>query len=162
MDLNKQKDLFSRALVRAVAATAGVRADVPEHDEDSEDMTFASSDTSDAPGRRLSAQLKCSQNITSDTADFQFPLPVKNYNDLRRTDVYIPRILIVVHVPNDPSDWLDPSPAQTLVRHCAYYVDLRGLAETANTSTVSVTIPTEQVFDPDALIRCLAPPGVSL
>src|SRR4051812_17473424 len=83
MDLNAQKDHFSRAVVRAVAAVAGVTATVPEHDQDSIDFTFAAPDTDTEPGARLDAQLKCSQNIEPSNGVFSFDLPVKNYNDLR-------------------------------------------------------------------------------
>jgi Domain of unknown function (DUF4365) len=83
MDLNAQKDYFSRAVVRAVAAAAGVKATVPEQDEDSEDITFAAPDTRTAPGAKLDAQLKCSEAITPHNGSFTYPLPVKNYNDLR-------------------------------------------------------------------------------
>lgn len=83
MDLNSQKDHFSRAVVRAVAATAGVKATVPEQDEDSEDVTFTAPSTVAAPGAKLDAQLKCSQNISPEEGQFSYPLAVKNYNDLR-------------------------------------------------------------------------------
>ena len=164
MDLNSRKDHFSRAVVRAVAATAGVRATVPEHDEDSEDMTFAAPDTDAAPGARLAAQLKCSQNVGPPNGQFFFPLAVKNYNDLRwpAEELYVPRILIVVHVPADPADWMVSDPEKMLLKRCAYWVSLAGAAATKNTSTVSVTIPREQVFDPAALIARLAPPGAAL
>lgn len=162
MDLNSQKDHFSRAIVRAIAATAGVKATVPEHDEDSQDMTFAAADSDTAPGARLDAQLKCSQNINPSGESFTFPLPVKNYNDLRWPVLYVPRILIVVHVPPDPAEWLVTEPEQMTLKRCAYWVSLAGAEPTENTSTVSVNIPTEQVFDPAALLTCLAPPGAAL
>jgi hypothetical protein len=41
MDLNARKDHFSRAVVRAIAAAAGVAATVPEFDQNSEDINFA-------------------------------------------------------------------------------------------------------------------------
>ena len=115
MDLNSQKDHFSRAIVRAIAATAGVKATVPEHDEDSQDMTFAAADSDTAPGVRLDAQLKCSQNINP-SASRSVSLPVKNYNDLRWPVLYVPRILIVVHVPPDPAEWLVTEPEQTTLK----------------------------------------------
>jgi hypothetical protein len=164
MDLNARKDHFSRAIVRAIAATAGVSATVPEHDQDSLDMTFAAPDTAEAPGSKLDAQLKCSHNIAPEAGNFSFPLPVKNYNDLRWPDgdYYVPRILIVVHVPTDPADWLVSDHEKMTLKRCAYWVSLAGAAETTNTSTVSINIPTEQVFDPATLTAKLTPPGASL
>lgn len=164
MDLNAQKDHFSRAIVRAIAATAGVTATVPEHDQDSLDMTYAAPDTSTTPGAKLDAQLKCSHNIQAQGDHFSFPLPVKNYDDLRWPpgSRYVPRILIVVHVPSDPTEWLVSDPEQMTLRRCAYWVSLAGAVETDNTSTVSVSIPIEQVFDPAALTAQLTSPGAAL
>jgi hypothetical protein len=163
MDLNSRKDHFSRAVVRAIAATAGVAATVPEHDQDSIDMTFAASDAV-TPGAKLDAQLKCSQNVEHDGNGFSFALPVKNYDDLRWPEdtLYVPRILIVVHVPPNPADWLISEPEKMTLKRCAYWVSLAGANATENTSTVSVNIPSEQVFDPAALLARLAPPGSAL
>lgn len=161
MDLNAQKDHFSRAVVRAVAAAAGVAATVPEHDQDSIDLVLVAPDTDAAPGPKLDVQLKASQNIDPSGETFSFDLPVKNYNDLRRP-VYVPRILVVVHVPPDPADWLVGDPEKIVLRRCAYWVSLAGAPETTNTSTISVNVPTEHVFDMDALHQNLQPPGAAL
>jgi hypothetical protein len=164
VDLNSQKDHFSRAVVRAIAATAGVKASVPEQDEDSEDVTFRAPDTEEGPGARLDAQLKCSQNCDATDGAFSFPLKVKNYNDLRWPEdkLYVPRILIVVHVPPDPTDWLVSDPEKMVLKRCAYWVSLAGAAPTDNASTVSVKVSTEQVFDPASLTATLASPGATL
>jgi hypothetical protein len=161
MDLNTQKDYFSRAIVRAVAATAGVKATVPELDEDSEDITFAAPDTEAAPGAKLDAQLKCSEKVSTHDGCFSYPVPVKNYNDLRwpRHELFVPRILIVVHVPADPAEWMLSEPEQITLRRCAYWISLAGAEPTGNTSTVTVKISIEQVFDATALLGLLAVPG---
>jgi len=56
LDLAAPKEAFSRAVVRAVAAHAGVMADTPERDMNSIDIRFAAPDTPLAPGARLEAQ----------------------------------------------------------------------------------------------------------
>jgi Domain of unknown function (DUF4365) len=162
MDLNARKDHFSRAVVRAVAATAGVKAIVPEHDEDSVDIAFAAPDTDTGPGAKLDAQLKCSHIIDPSGESFKYSLPVKNYEDLRWPELYVPRILIVVHVPADPAEWLVSEPEMMTLKRCAYWASLAGLGPTTNTSTVSVNILTERVFDPTALLDQLVPPGAAL
>lgn len=126
-------------------------------------MTFVEADSS-SPGAKLDAQLKCSQNIEHDGEAFSYALPVKNYNDLRwpSTELFVPRILIVVHVPVDPADWLVSEPEKMTLKRCAYWVSLAGAEATENTSTVSVRIPSEQVFDPTALRARLSPPGAAL
>lgn len=90
---------------------------------------------------------------------FSYPLPVKNYNDLRKSTLYVPRILIVVHVPSDPAEWIVSDPDKMVVKRCAYWVSLAGAEAITNTSTVSVTIKTEHVFDPNALRDNLKMPG---
>ena len=78
MDLNARKDHFSRAVVRAVAATAGITATIPDHDQDSVDIHFAAPDTDDGPGARLDAQLKCTQNLDRTGGHLPFDLKLKN------------------------------------------------------------------------------------
>lgn len=164
MDLNARKDHFSRAVVRAVSAAAGIVATVPEHDQDSVDMTFAAPDSKDGPGPRLDAQLKCSENLAPSGEAFSFDLKVKNYNDLRHPagSRYVPRILVVVHVPPDPADWFKCDPEQIVMRRCAYWVSLAGAPSTTNTATVAVQIPTAQVFNPESLLGHLRRPGEGL
>lgn len=164
MDVNARKDHFSRAVVRVIAATAGVGATVPELDQDSEDIQFAAPDTGTHPGAKLSAQLKCSEAIDPSGDEFAFELPVKNYNDLRwpPESLYVPRILIVVHVPHDPVEWMVCEPEQMVLRRCAYWLSLAGSGETSNSSSVTVKVPTEQVFDAKALLQNLQPPGAAI
>jgi hypothetical protein len=164
MDLNARKDHFSRAVARAIAAAAGVAASVPEHDQDSIDMCFAAPDSPEGPGPKLDAQLKCSQNVVPNGNAFPFDLGVKNYDDLRwpADSRYVPRILVVVHVPTDPADWFKCDPGQIVMKRCAYWVDLAGEPATTNTDTIRVKVPTAQIFDPGALLENLRRPGEQL
>jgi hypothetical protein len=164
MDLNTRKDHFSRAVVRAIAAAAGVRATVPEQDENSEDITFVAPDGLKGPGPKLDAQLKSTQNVTPQNGSFPYDLKVKNYNDLRyRSDqLFVPRILIVVHVPSDPDDWYKCDSEQIVMRRCAYWVDLAGAPPTQNQATVRIEVPVDQILDPPSLRDRLRPPGAEL
>ena len=159
MQLKDQKDHFSRALARAVAASAGVMADVPEHDEESVDMTFRLSGLPAALPGRLEAQLKCTASPGFRDGQLVYRLDRKNYDDLRKPS-YIPRILIVAHVPSDACDWFRVAhDVNSVVEHCLYWTSLSGLAEVDQTK-ISVRIPTEQVFDRQSLLDQLRPPGV--
>jgi hypothetical protein len=162
MNLNDRKDHFSRAVVRAVAATAGVPATVPEHDHGSRDITFQAVDTQEAVGRALDAQLKCTAGVDTSGDDFSFDLPVHNYQALRKVPRMVPIILVVVVVPDDPDTWVTLDSEQMVLRKCAYWQSLSGFPETDNTSTVAVKIPTSQVFDCNALHANLAEPGEDL
>lgn len=163
MDLNDRMDHFSRAVARAVAACAGVASTVPEHDQDSIDINFVASDT-DRPGAKLDAQLKSSKNITPTNGSFPYELKVKNYNDLRypSEELYVPRILIVVHLPEDPKSWMDGNVDSMTLRHCAYWKNLAGAPETRNQRSISVDMPTDQIFCSDSLLAQMALPGEGL
>jgi hypothetical protein len=90
MDLNQQKEQFSRAYVRAIAAAAGFDVYTPGVDDDSIDLGIAASAKRSRRRPRLELQLKCMARKVTDV--MRFPLGLKNYNDLRR-DCWVPRIL---------------------------------------------------------------------
>lgn len=152
MDLNQQKEQFSFAYVRAVAATAGYGVSQPAVDDDSIDLQIASRSTAGTIKRpRLEIQVKCTADEPLAEDQFAFPLKIKNYNDLRDPNILVPRLLVVVRVPKDVRDWVACSDEQLLLRHCGYWVSLRGMAETPNTQTVSVSLPRNQPFDAEGL-----------
>ena len=152
MDLNQRKEQFSNAYVRAVASVAGYTLAKPEVDDDSIDLMVAQrggSGTVRAP--RLDLQLKCTGQDIINNGSLHFPLKLKNYDDLRADNVLVPRILVVLCVPDDLTDWLEHSEQQMLIRHCAYWVSLRGEAATANTTNITVQIPRLNLFHPTSL-----------
>jgi hypothetical protein len=149
MDLNEQKQQFSHAFVRAVVARCGLAYAVPETDDDSIDATLAlrgGSGTVRSP--KLDLQLKCTASITLTPTHLPFALPIKNYNELRPINVQVPRILVVVLVPDDITKWMDCKEAEFALRQCAYWASLRGLPDTTNTTTETVHLARNQVFDP--------------
>lgn len=152
MDLNQRKEQFSNAYVRAVASVAGFTLAKPEVDDDSIDLMVAQrggSGTVRSP--RLDLQLKCTgQDIISD-GNLHFPLKLKNYEDLRVDNILVPRILVVLCVPDDLTDWIEHSEQQMLIRHCAYWVSLRSEPATTNTTNVTVQIPRLNLFHPASL-----------
>jgi Domain of unknown function (DUF4365) len=164
LDLNAQKDHFSRAVVRAIAAAAGAGATVPELDQNSEDIEFTAPDTADGPGPKLGGQLKCSQNIEPTGETFPYDLPIKNYRELRwpANSLYVPRILVLVHVPPNPEDWFSCDPVQIVMRRCAYWMSLAGQPIVDNAATVRVHVPTAQIFNVEALRENLKRPGEGL
>lgn len=89
---------------------------------------------------RLEVQLKASsQSILRDN-EVPFPLPVKNYEELR-CETMIPRLLVVFVLPEDPNEWLEQREEQMITRRCAYWISLLGRASTNNTTTVTVHVP---------------------
>jgi hypothetical protein len=148
MDLSQKKQEFSRAYVKAVAAVCGYATQEPSVDDDSVDLTLAArggAGTIRSP--KLDLQLKCTSRDVLGEQTVNFPLEIKNYDELRPTNVLVPRILVVVVVPDDLLNWLAHSETELLLRHCGYWFSLRGMLPTANLTTVTVNVPRTQVFD---------------
>jgi hypothetical protein len=70
-------------------------------------------------------------------------------------DFLVPRILVVVLVPPNPSDWLRQSDEELAMRHCGYWVSLRSSPMVSNQQTVTVYIPRTQQLTPAALQQML-------
>ena len=152
MDLNKQKEQFSNAFVVAVAAAAGFVTGQWDVDDDSIDWQIAASGghgTRRSP--RLELQLKCTASPNIADGSIRFPLSAKNYEDLIPENVSVPRILAVVIVPTEVSEWLTLSDGSLILRNCAYWVSLRGREASENEVSVTVDVPLAQRFDVDAL-----------
>src|SRR5688500_13805083 len=117
MDPNAQKEQFSRAYVQAVTAVSGYAWYSPSVDDDSVDFGIAESGgrgTVRSP--RLELQLKWHAAITPGGDHLSFRVKMKNYDDLRDPYVQVPRILVVVLVPDLPADWLTSSESELVVR----------------------------------------------
>lgn len=151
MELNQQKELFSKAYVRAVAAVAGFSIDLLELDFDSIDLQItAGSGDGSVYFPELKLQLKCTSRDVMDGDCIRYPLKLKNYNDLRR-NALVPRILVVVLVPENLEDWLQQSESELCMRNCAYWMSLRGHPETQNIANVTVSLPRSNQFAVEAL-----------
>ena len=81
----------------------------------------------------------------------RFPLPVKNYEELRILS-WNPRILVVVLMSDSTEDWLSQNKNEICLRNCVYWYSLRDLPEVANATTVTLVIPTDNVLDSARLI----------
>lgn len=96
-------------------------------------------------------QLKCTgQNILNEH-ELRFPLGKRNYDDLRLEDILVPRILIVVIVPDEIEEWIEQTEDQLVIRKCGYWVSLRGLPSTTNSTAVTVSLPRTNIFTPATL-----------
>jgi len=148
MDSATRKEQLSHAYVRAVASAAGCSVDRPEVDRDSVDLMLKGYDTGGPIAYpRLDLQLKCSSREVMTNDEIRFPVKRKNYDDLRKENVLVPRLLVVVLVPEEVGRWLFQSEEEMLVRHCAYWRSLRGMPESPNDHSVTVRIPRGNLFD---------------
>ena len=143
MTPNMQMEQFSLAYVRAVAAAGGYQVTRPEPDIDSVDGVLMS-----GLGRRprIDFQAKATSQDLLQSGTIHFPLPIKNYDDLR-AETRTPRMLIVMRGPGEDTDWLSQTDAELCLYHCAYWLSLAGRPSVQNTSSVTVHIPTANIFD---------------
>lgn len=158
MHLSYRQEAFSVAYVRAVAAVAGFRVqEGAQPDDDSVDLTLAARGPYGAlRSPKLDVQLKCTLRCPTGDLEFAYDLKAKNYEDLRQTNFQVPRILVVVAVPEDVSEWVAQDDEQLTMRHCGWWISLRGMAASANSEKVRIKIPFGQRFDVSQLEAMMA------
>lgn len=101
-------------------------------------------------------QLKAtSQSLTVVQSSISFPLEVPQYNNLRRTDIHIPKFLVLLSLPEAAHEWLEVTATSLVARKCARWVSLRGALETTNDEKIVVRVPEMNILTPSAL-RSLA------
>lgn len=153
MDINQQKEQFSLAYLHVVATAAGFKLSDPRVDDESVDVIIGQSGgegTVRSP--RLEVQLKCTERDVLRDDGVHFQLKRKNYDDLRDPDVMVPRILVVMLVPEDTSEWLNDVPEEEIcLRRCAWWIPLVGEDERLGVESPTVVLPRLNLFNPDAL-----------
>lgn len=139
---------FSRAYVKAVASVAECSVDWSTVDNDSVDGTLkrrTRSGTVRSP--HLDIQLKATYTNCLTPTHVVYPLPIKNYDELRTVNLLVPRILIVVVLPDDFSNWTNHNEQELALRKCGYWMSLRGEPATNNATSKTVHLSRQQVFD---------------
>lgn len=138
-----QKAELSLVYARAVAARAGYVTSVQDIDRDGVDLRIQAGGTM-RPA--LDLQLKATTTLGDPAAGrMQFRLKRRNY-DLLRIDTQTPRLLMVLHLPEDENLWMTLNAKELTLRKCAYWLSLRGREATTNRSTVTVGVPTANRF----------------
>lgn len=143
-----QEEALSRVYAHAVAAQAGFSTAVYAVDQDGIDLRIQAGG---AMRPALELQLKATINLRSSGDEvYRFPLNLRNY-DLLRIPTQTPRLLVVLDLPQDQNLWMTITEQELILRHRAYWRNLKGAEETTNTTSVTVDIPKENVFDVAAL-----------
>lgn len=151
LTLDQQKEQFSVAYVHAVASAAGCSIKDVKVDDDSVDVTVVSRiEGKKLHSPELNIQLKATSQDILDELELTYPLKLKNYEDLRKRTL-VPRILVVMVVPEDADLWLRQAEFKTHVYRCCYWTSLWGLGATRNTSNVSVKLPRKNLLTPVTL-----------
>lgn len=148
MDLDMQKEQFSIAYVKAIAACSGFASSIPSVDDDSVDMTlYMRGGRGTIRSPRIDLQVKCKAARSPADDTFSYSIKLKNYDDLREPNLLVPRLLVVVLVPEDLPDWHTHSEHELVLRRCGYWISLRGLPPSDNATSQTVRVPRNQRFD---------------
>lgn len=143
-----REEALSHVYVQAVAAKAGYTTSSPSLDRDSLDLQIqAGGEMRPA----LNLQLKATVNVERVSDGYvHYPLKVRNYNLLRKK-TQTPRLLVILDLPRDEDCWMTVTVNELVLRNRAYWLSLRGFGETANTTSVTVKIPEENLFNVESL-----------
>lgn len=145
---NDIKEQLSLAYLQAVAARAGCQVTPWKLDRMSVDATLAPVHGAKV---KLDVQLKATAHLELTGDEALFDLPIKNYEDLRSTEVENAQILIVFCLPNELNESLFVDEQALIMRRCAYWASLYNQPATQNTTSVRVRLPRAQLFTPEAL-----------
>jgi hypothetical protein len=153
MTRGHRQEALCRAYVQAVAALAGVATSTPSPDYGI-DLSLRSIEPkgeqrADA-GVQLDLQLRSTTRTHRSDTEVKYDLDVRTYEFLRAIRP-IPRILVVLVLPEDEDQWLSQSLEELVVRHCAYWISLRGAVPTTASSSVRIALPRGQVFSVQAV-----------
>lgn len=101
----------------------------------------------------IHVQLKATVGIPSESDGYlsYFLNGVNRYNDLRADTISVPRVLVVLFLPADATDWLHISPEELVLKKCAYWASLRGADFSTNNTGETVYLPTAQVMNDASL-----------
>lgn len=149
---------LSYAYLHAIAAKAGMSCKAGDRHDDGagvdaevrvkEDFGAASPLNSFT----IDVQLKSTiQQPTLRNDRYSYPLELKNYNELRDTTCSPLKLLVVLFLPADHTQWLEISADKLIARRCAYWLGLHGAPESTNQTSQTVYIPTANILSPDSL-----------
>jgi len=151
---NHRQEGLSRAYVQAIAAYCGMSVSLPTLDYGI-DLTL--NEVEDFGGWRaesggkLDIQAKSTARAGGTADGIRYDLDVRSYDVLRLPTTVNPRILVVLLLPSDESRWCGQSEEELVLRHCAYWLSLRGQPPSRNRRAVRVTLPRANVFSAGAL-----------
>lgn len=104
-------------------------------------------------GHTLNCQVKSTTNWIEQDDQILYDLEAKAYNKLVAFEIKT-AILVVLKLPKDANDWLKCKEDCLELRNCCYWAVLNG-SPTTNTSTIRISIPRKQIFDPSAVSALL-------
>lgn len=155
---NHRMEALSRAYAQAVAAVCGCTCARPEPDYGVDlwlrQVEFRHKRWQET-GPNLYVQLKSTSGAIVTPTEVGYDLKADDYNLLRRTTRKAPSLLVLLVLPADKTAWVDHTEERLEIRRCVYWLSLRGLPASKNTSSIRVHIPRANQFTPAALTRIM-------
>jgi hypothetical protein len=149
---------LSYAYLHAVASKAGASCNnVTRHQDnrgiDATLTAWGNSNNGEQWEIDLKVQLKATIKTPSEQNGFlSYSLQgIERYNDLRAETITAQRILVVLFLPDKPTDWMTCSTEELVLKKAAYWVCLRGAQSTSNASSQTVYLPKTQLLTPNEL-----------
>jgi hypothetical protein len=154
---SNQKEQFNVAYVHAMASQAGLNTGNMKVDDQSIDLDVDGKFPTATKNRfpKISLQLKATSQKMVKDGFIKFPLPRKNYDDLKNDRLIVPRYLVVLVVPDDTGDWIRHHPQYMSLHNTCYWMSIKNDPTIKNKSKVTVDIPLTQRFDTDALLHLI-------
>ncbi|MCC8964554.1 DUF4365 domain-containing protein [Bradyrhizobium sp. Pear76] len=150
--ISHRQDAFSGAYISAICAAAGCGVDAVALDNDKVDYLVRSRVQGKVLNKpQIDIQAKCRMSGMAATDPISYTLDLETYDALRDVKVCIPRILVLVLVPDDVQEWIMQSEHALMLRHCAYWVSLKAMPPSANAATQTIHIPRKNFFGAQAL-----------
>jgi hypothetical protein len=151
---NDKKEELSRTYIQAVSAKVGFSTEKITIDRDSIDVIIRCNSKLDALSEfekvTLEVQAKATSNPNEQNGIFKFPLPIKNYNDLRSNSM-APRIIVLYVLPDRNENWVTMDEEKLVLQRCAYWVSIKGKPESNNSTSVTIDIPKDNIFNATTL-----------
>lgn len=148
---------MSETYLRALCAANGYSVGKTNHDNDGVDIEVECcgrvADDSIKESTVMKVQLKSSYARITEHEDgsITYALEVKNYKSLIAPDRFVPLILVVFHMPREEAQWIEQTTDWLKIKKCAYWISLKGKADTDNTEIISIKIPAENLLTKDSL-----------
>lgn len=152
------------AYVHAVAASAGVECIVSGRHSDNRGVDARLVSWQPFPEEQLSDSVQIEVQLKATTAapvivDDAYAYALRDillYDSYRRPITLVPRIVVVLFLPQDQEQWLSHDVVALSLRRCAYWVSLRGASATRNTTSQTIYLPMDQPFNPQAVTTLMS------
>ena len=154
MDINIQKEEFSYAYIYAIVSAAGYSFQIATRPMDIGGIDIIISGEEKEYSLyppRLELQVKATSTAVIDDEFIRYPLKLKNYNELRKSKTLVPKILVIILLPDNLEEWVNQSEEELCLHRCGYWLSLREQPATQNTESVTVYLPRQQLFTVSAI-----------